>query len=29
VIVQVTINGEPRENLWVEKSTKQVGFSPY
>ena len=29
VIIQVTINGEPRDNLWVEKETKQVGFSPY
>ena len=29
VIIQVTINGKPRVNLWVEKATKQVGFSPY
>jgi len=29
VIVQITVNGKPRENLWVEKDTKHVGFFPY
>lgn len=29
VIIGVTINGQPRENLWVEKDSKRVGFSPY
>lgn len=29
VIVTLEINGKPHPNLWVEKETKVVGFSPY
>ncbi len=29
VIIQITINGQPRNNLWVEKDSNQIGFSPY
>ncbi len=29
VIVEIEINGKPQPELWVEKETKIVGFSPY
>ena len=29
VIVEIRINGKPQPELWVEKETKIVGFSPY
>ncbi len=29
VIVEITVNGETRENLWVERETKYVSFFPY
>lgn len=29
VIVEIRINGTPQPELWVEKDTKVVGFSPY
>ena len=29
VIVEIEINGKPQPELWVEKKTKVVGFSPY
>lgn len=29
VIIEIEINGEPRPELWVEKESGVVGFSPY
>lgn len=29
VIIEIEINGKPQPELWVEKKTKIVGFSPY
>ena len=29
VIIEVRINGQPQPELWVEKESKIVGFSPY
>ena len=29
VIIEVEINGKPQPELWVEKQTGVVGFSPY
>jgi hypothetical protein len=29
VIITLEVNGKPRPNLWVEKESKRVGFSPY
>jgi hypothetical protein len=29
VIITLEINGKQQPNLWVEKESKQVGFSPY
>ena len=29
VIITLEINGKPRPNLWVEKESKVIGFSPY
>lgn len=29
VIIEITVNGKPQPNLWVEKDSKEVGFFPY
>jgi hypothetical protein len=29
VIIEVEINGKPQPELWVEKQSGVVGFSPY